>query len=58
MSEEFEIRTPIGGFSSKSTGYKVKEGDKLILRYWSWRKFGFIRKLLTIKKDSVEVEIL
>ena len=61
MSEdEFRLRTPIFSFgvSKKEHQIILKEGETVIIRSWSWKKFGYIRKAITILGNKVQVEIV
>jgi hypothetical protein len=61
MSEDsFRFHTPLFGvgLTKRDNEIKLKEGESVILRYWSWRKFGYIRKLVRIVDGKVEVTIL
>lgn len=44
------------GFSKSDSQIKLNEGETILLRYWSWKKFGYIRKALTLKDGKVEVQ--
>lgn len=46
------------GLTKKDHEIVIKEGQTIILRYWSWRKFGFMRKAITIKDGDVQVEVI
>ena len=46
------------GFSKTDTEIKLNEGETIILRHWSWRKFGHIRKAYTLKDGKVTMQRL
>ena len=38
---------------------KLEDGQRVIVSYWSWKKMGYTRKLITISKEGdVDVKIL
>ena len=58
--DEIRVRTPIFSFgiSKNDNEIKLKEGETILLRYWSWRKLGYVRKALTLVDGKVEVQRL
>ena len=59
-TDEFNVRTPLFSFGIKKSEKKIviNEGDTVIIRSWSWRKFAFIRKAVTVKDGKPEVLVL
>lgn len=48
-----EIRLgPFGFGIPRPESVKLKRGENIIIAYWSWRKFGYIRKLISIDVDN------
>ena len=45
-------------FSKTDDHLILSEGESVIVRLWSWRKFGFIRKLYTLKNGVVDAQVL
>lgn len=38
---------------------KLVAGERVIVSYWSWKRFGYVRKLISICDDGdVDVKIL
>jgi len=61
QDDSIRIKTPLFslGIIKKESIAPLEEGKPIILRYWSWKKMGFIRKIVTLKKDgSVEVSVI
>jgi len=52
----------IGPFSfgiPRPEAIKLIAGESVIISYWSWRKFGFVRKLVYVCDDGdVDVTVL
>ena len=46
------------GFTKKDNQINLKEGETILLRYWSWRKFGHLRKAYTLKNGKLHVQRL
>jgi len=46
------------GVTKHDTQIKLNEGETILLRYWSWRKFGYIRKAYTLKDGKVHMQRL
>ncbi len=44
------------GFTKKDNQIKLNEGETILLRYWSWRKMGHIRKAYTLKDGKVHIQ--
>jgi len=58
MSEDsIGISTPFFSFSltKKENHIKIQEGETILLRYWSWRKFGYVKKVMTLNNGVVAV---
>ena len=61
MSEDsFSVGSPLFkiGWSRKDHTLVIEEGQTIIMRSWSWRKFGYIRKAITLKDGKIEVQII
>ena len=62
MSEDsFRIRTPLFSFgiTKKEVETEITIGKPVLLKFWSWKKIGHIRKLITVKEDlTVVVQVL
>ncbi len=61
MSDDsVSVKTPLFSFgiSKHDEQIKLKEGDTILLRYWSWRKFGYIRKAYSLVDGKVKVQRL
>ena len=60
MSDEVNIKTPLFSFGIKKKEFvlTLNEGETKILRYWSWRKFGYIRKAVTLKDGEIQVQVI
>ena len=58
--DEFKFSTPLFSFGVKKSDNEIrlKEGETVILRYWSWRKLGFVRKQLRLVDGVVVVHKL
>jgi hypothetical protein len=58
--DEFRFSTPFFSFGFKKSDNEIRleEGETIILRYWSWRKFGFVRKSLKLVDGVVVVNRL
>ncbi len=41
--------------SKTDTVTKINEGDTIMLRDWSWKKFGYSRKAYTMKNGIVHM---
>ena len=46
------------GFTKTDSVIKINEGETIILRYWSWKKMGYIRKAYSRKGNKVRMERL
>ncbi len=46
------------GYSKHDEQIKLKEGETILLRYWSWRKLGYIRKAYTLMDGKVSMQRL
>lgn len=46
------------GFSKTDSTIKINEGETILLRYWSWKKFGYIRKAYTLKDGKIKIQRL
>jgi len=60
MSDEVNVKTPLFSFGVKKQEqyFEVEEGKRYILRFWSWRKFGYIKKLITVRDGRLIVEVI
>jgi len=60
MSDEVNIRTPVFQFGVKKQEqyFEVQDGKQYILRFWSWKKFGYIKKLITVKDGKLIVQVI
>lgn len=59
MSEDsFGLNLGVFGlnFHKKDVQQKLNEGDTILIRYWSWRKLGYIRKTLTLRDGHIAVK--
>ncbi|MDE1814899.1 MAG: hypothetical protein KGI05_09600 [Thaumarchaeota archaeon] len=57
---EVSLDTPFGvkfGFKQEHQT-TIQEGETLIVKVWSWRKFGYIQKAVTLKDGKITVEVL
>ncbi|MDE1814716.1 MAG: hypothetical protein KGH87_08925 [Thaumarchaeota archaeon] len=57
---QIDLQTPFGilfGFKQEHQT-TIQEGQSLIIKIWSWRKFGFIQKSVTLKDGKITVEVL
>lgn len=41
--------------TKKDNQIKLKEGETILLRYWNWKKFGYIRKAYSLHKGRLRV---
>lgn len=61
MSNEDQvyIQTPFFTFGVK-TNHKitVEPGQTILIKAWSWRKFGWIKKAVTNNAGVIEVKII
>ncbi len=46
------------GVTKHDSQIKLNEGETILLRYWSWRKLGYIRKAYTLKSGKVHMQRL
>lgn len=46
------------GFTKHDNPIKLNEGETIILRYWSWRRLGHIRKAYTMKDGKTHMQRL
>ncbi len=46
------------GVSKTDTVIKIKEKDNIILRSWSWKKMGYVRKLYFLKDGKITMQKL
>lgn len=46
------------GFSKSDSQIKINEGETILLRYWSWKKLGYIRKAYTLMKGKITMQRL
>lgn len=46
------------GFSKSDSTIKLNEGETILLRYWNWRKFGYIRKAYTLNDGKIHIQRL
>ena len=44
------------GISKKDNQIKLNEGETILLRYWSWRKFGHVHKAYSLQDGKVHVQ--
>lgn len=61
MSEDsLNVKTPLFSFGvlKKESKIIINEGDTILIRSWSWRKWTFIRKAVTVRNGKIEVVIL
>jgi len=56
--DSFHFKIPFFSFdvSKHDEQIKLKEGETILLRYWNWIKFGYIRKALTLVDGKVQVQ--
>lgn len=60
MSEDsFKVGTPLFniGFSNKEHILEVEEGKNYLIRTWSWKRFRFIHKIITVKDGELIVKV-
>lgn len=58
MSEDsFKVGTPMFnlGFSRKEHILEIEEGKVYLIRSWSWKKLGFIHKVMYLKDGELLV---
>jgi len=59
-SDEIEIKTLWFGFRRKSVEQMetLKEGETKIMRNWSWKRMGYVRKAISLKNGKVISQII
>ena len=60
MSDEVSVKVPFISFNIKKEfeiPLEVKNGQYL-LKIWSWKKLGYVRKLLTVSDGKVDIKVL
>lgn len=54
--DSFSIKFPFFSISKTDSTIKLNEGDTILIKYWSWRRFGHIRKILTLQDGVISVK--
>lgn len=59
-TDEVNVKTPLFSFgiSKSEKEIIINEGDTVIIRSWSWKKFKFDRKAVTVTNGKPEVTML
>lgn len=59
-SDDIQVRTPVFSFglSKKEHQTILKNGDTLIVREWKWRRFGYIKKAVTIQDGKIHIQVI
>jgi len=59
-SDEFSLKTPLLSFSVKKSERQIiiNDGETIIIRFWNWKKFTFIRKAISVRNGIPEVIVL
>lgn len=61
MSEDrIAIKTPLLsiGLSKREKEIRLKTGEAVIIRDWSWKNFGYKKKLVRLVDGETVVEVL
>ena len=57
-SDKLSFKLPLFSFAVEKTDsqMRLRDNETIILRYWSWRRMGHVRKALTLSDGVVRVQ--
>ena len=57
-SDKLSFKLPLFSFAVEKTDsqMRLRDNETIILRYWSWRRMGHVRKALTLSEGVVRVQ--